>query len=147
MGRDPSMLIQRIAMKHAVRYCNMVNDVVTPIDLVWEILFNGGVSNSISVVIGINRTNLQEFVTKNDEIIKNLKVEKHSKIQFNNSTKTARFFEYSNVGDGKCFKLTLDMEAISEEFRYETCDEDLYSDEGDQGDDMDDCNATTIEDA
>ena len=69
-----------IAMKRAVRYYNMVNDVVTPSYLVRALRFNGGAINSIAEMIGINRTKLQEFVTGNDEIIKNLKVEKHAKI-------------------------------------------------------------------
>ena len=40
--------------------------------------------------------------------------------------------------------MTLYMEEISEESKYEPCDEDPDSDEGD---DLDDYNPTTIEDA
>ena len=117
---------------------------MTPSDLVQALRFNGGVSNSIAEIIGINRTKLQEFVTENDEIIKDLKVENNAEIQFNHSTKTARVFEYSSVGDGKCFKLTLDMEAIAEESKYKPRDGDPDSDEGDE---LDDYNPTIIEDA
>ena len=52
-------------MKHVSRFCNMGNDVVTPIDIEQAPRGNGGLNNFAADLISINRSKVQKFVEDN----------------------------------------------------------------------------------
>ena len=71
------------AMKHVSRFCNMGNDVVTPIDIVHALRANGGLNNSVADLISINRSKVQKFVEDNKDVVALLKNTKnHSEVRF-----------------------------------------------------------------
>jgi hypothetical protein len=80
------------AMKHVSRFCNMGNDVVTPIDIVQAPRGNVGLNNFAADLISINRSKVQKFVEDNEDVITVLRKTKN-KTTITNS-------EYSAIGEG-----------------------------------------------
>jgi hypothetical protein len=90
------------AMKHVSRFCNMGNDVVTPLDIVHALRANGGLNNSVADLISINRSKLQKFVEDNKDVIARLrKTKNHSEVRFDTDNKKITCFEYSDIGEGE----------------------------------------------
>jgi hypothetical protein len=58
-----------VAMKHVSRYCDMGNNVVTPMDIVKALRANEGVNNSVAEMVSINQKKIIAFVKKYDTVI------------------------------------------------------------------------------
>jgi len=88
------------AMKHVSKYCNMGNNVVTPIDIVKGLRANGGVNNSVAEMVSINRKKINEFVQTNDSVIRKLSCTKnHFEIRYNDVQKSIESYKYSKYPD------------------------------------------------
>ena len=60
------------SMKHVSKYCNMGNNVVTPVDIVNSLRANGGVTNCVEEMVTINRNKTEEFINKYSNVISRL---------------------------------------------------------------------------
>jgi hypothetical protein len=82
------------AMKHVFQYCTMSNDVITPIELGSALNANGGISNTISELVGINRRAVERFEEENSAVIEKLQaIGNHMEVQFD----VIRKLEFTNL--------------------------------------------------
>jgi hypothetical protein len=71
------------AMKHISRFCNMGNDVVTPVDLVKALRANGGLNNCTAVMVDINRVQIGKLYDLHKHQIRLLRsIKNHSEIEY-----------------------------------------------------------------
>ena len=115
-----------VAMKHVLRYCNSGNNVVTPVQIVDALRSNGGVNNSISEMISINRPHIARFIQEYRDVIGRIShVKGHAEVVYDYSSNSLTTFNYSNIGDGTVCSLNVD-----------SCD-DLNNSGGEDSDDDD----------
>mmetsp|Transcript_50118 Transcript_50118/g.60491 ORF Transcript_50118/g.60491 Transcript_50118/m.60491 type:complete len:344 (-) Transcript_50118:695-1726(-) len=111
-GKGPIDAHFATAMKHVHRCCAMGHDVVTSTKLVQALKANGGVNNSVSEMVGINRRQVKKFEAVNFCVLHGLRtLGEHLETKFESNV--AVVFEYSNVGVGKRFLLKLEGDNYS----------------------------------
>ena len=59
-----------LAMNHVMRYVNMGNNVISPVQLVYALLSNGGINNEMAELVMIDRKTLNTLLTENASTFK-----------------------------------------------------------------------------
>jgi hypothetical protein len=125
------------AMRHVSMFCDEGNDIVTPEQLVNALRCNGGVRNSITELVGINRKAMDEFLIANDAKIEQLKhLKDQSDIHFDMDAKTLCVYQYANFGEGRVFHLepssNTSAEGTPEELDFAEASDEELNDDGDE---------------
>ena len=118
------------AMKHVSRFCNMGNDVVTPVDLVKALRANGGLNNCTAEMVDINRVPIGKLYDLHKHQIRLLRsIKNHSEIRYQQEQNKVISFDYSTIGDG--VEINLEATASAEEGEELDANEDEEENEED----------------